>query len=526
MRSIRTKLTLIIIGTSVLAVGLVGVSARWITHNQFNTFRLEQTRSAFIDACTAYYQQHGSWAGAETGLQEEVNRILGIPGVFTHGRQPDTHAAASGGATAGHDASAAAPGGGEAPDVTPAAPTPPASGGAGPGERSPSVPPAAAPAPSGAPTLSNDRFERRNPFALADLQGVAVIGNHRWHQGQTIPNRVLAGGTPVTLDGQRIGTVTYDAPPELRTLERIYLVRTGQAISYAAIAAFALALAVGIFATRVFTRPIRDLTGAIRKMRAGELEQNVPARSNDEFGEMARAFNDMSAEVARSQRLREQMTADIAHDLRTPLSVLTGYLESIRDGVLDATPEAVGTMYDEAIQLQRLVEDLRTLSMADAGRLPLQRETVDARDFLQGARQAFAPMAEQAGVRLELAVDDPAPLLDVDPSRMRQVLGNLMGNALRHTAAGGRVRLSARRETGGVALAVEDDGEGIPPDALPHVFERFYRGDPSRSEAGGGSGLGLPIARSLVLAHGGSIEASSEPGERTAVTIHLPATRA
>lgn len=511
MRSIRTKLTLIIIATSVLAVVLVGVSARWITHRQFNTFRLEQTRSAFIDAVTSYYQQTGSWAGVEVALQKEVNRILGVPRTS--------------------DLTRAAP---RASGSVPAGPGTPSDGdGGGPGS-SPGMPPPANGAEgvrSGALALrgvvplgnGNERFERRNPFALANTQGVTVLGNHRWHFGQTIPSRVLARGTPVMLDGQRIGTVSYDAPPEMRTLERIYLHRTGQALFYAAIAAAALALLVGVVATRFLTRPIRDLTGAIRKMRGGALEQSVPIRSRDELGEMALAFNDMSADVARGQRLREQMTADIAHDLRTPLSVLTGYLEGIREGVLDANPATVDTMYAEARQLQRLVEDLRTLSMADAGRLSLDRENVAAAELLAGAQQAFLPMAEQAGVQLDLEVPDPSPLLDVDPNRIRQLLANLIANALQHTPAGGSVHLAARSDGTEVVLSVADDGTGIPPEALPHIFERFYRVDASRSEGSPGSGLGLPIARSLVEAHGGSITAESQPGRGSVITVRLPA---
>ena len=517
MRSIRTKLTLIIVASSVLGVALVGVSARWITHSQFNTFRLEQTRSAFIDAATTFYQQHGSWTGAEDALQHEIYRILGVPGAGDHPHPPAPAPGTSStppGTTSDAESHALAhltplSGGASAVPV----------GGPDPRARIETALPRNEPAPTG-----NERLERRNPFALANDQGVTVIGNHRWHLGQAIPSRVLARGTPVTLDGTRIGTVTYDAPPELRTLERIFLHRTGQAIFYAAIAAAALALLVGVLATHFLTRPIRDLTGAIRMMRGGALEQSVAIRSQDELGEMARAFNDMSAAVARGQRLREQMTADIAHDLRTPLSVLTGYLEGIRDGVLDATPETVDTMYGEARQLQRLVEDLRTLSMADAGQLRLQREAVGANELLQGARQAFLPMAEQGGVRLEVAIDDPDLRLDVDPSRIRQVLANLIANALQHTARGGRVELAARREGDAVVLRVSDDGSGIPAEALPHIFERFYRADASRSEGAAGSGLGLPIARSLVEAHGGTIAAESEPGRGSAIILRLPFT--
>ncbi len=513
MRSIRTKLTLIIIATSVLAVALVGVSARWITHTQFNNFRLEQTRSAFIDAATAYYQDHGNWVGAETALQREVDRILGVPG----GDRSRPDAAPKDAAPAG-STSTGSPAAPAAPPARPGTPSGADSEGLRP------LTPANGAAGFGPADGAIERFERHNPFALANPKGVVVIGSLRWHLGATLPGRVLLRGTPVMLDGQRIGTVTYSAPPELRTLERIYLRRTGQAIFYAAIAAAALALLIGVLATRLLTRPIRDLTSAIGKMRGGALEQSVPIRSQDEFGEMAQAFNDMSADVARGQRLREQMTADIAHDLRTPLSVLTGYLEGIREGVLDATPATIDTMYAEAVQLQHLVEDLRTLSMADAGRLRLQCETMGAAELLQGTRQAFLPLAEQAGVALEIELGDPPPDLDVDPSRMRQVLANLVSNALQHTSTGGHVKLSAHRQGGHAVLSVADDGAGIPADALPHIFERFYRVDASRSEGGSGSGLGLPIARSLVEAHGGTITAESEAGRGSTITVRLPVT--
>lgn len=521
MRSIRTKLTLIIIGTSVLAVALVGVSARWITHSQFNTLRLEQTRSAFIEAAVAYYQQNGTWQDVEVSLQSDVNRILGFAGATDRARtdpalEPGPAAPSALGAT---DQDALR----RLPNATGASATsaPPAADATS-GTASETAGVAGGAAPDAAVRAGIDRFERRNPFALADAKGVTVIGNHRWRLGEPIPGQILASGTPVLSNGQRIGTVTYDAPPELRSLERSYLQRTGQAIFYAAIAAAALALLIGVLGTSFLTRPVRDLTGAIRKMRGGELEQSVPIRAQDELGELAHAFNDMSAAVARGQRLREQMTADIAHDLRTPLSVLTGYLEGIREGVLDATPATVDTMYQEATQLQRLVEDLRTLSLADAGQLPLERQLVEARDLLTAARQAFAPMAEQAGVRLLMEAEDAPLQVHVDPSRVRQALSNLVYNALQHTPRGGSVRLGGRRDGAEVLLVVADDGAGIPREALDHIFERFYRADASRSE-GGGSGLGLPIARSLVEAQGGSIAADSEPGRGTTITVRLPA---
>ncbi len=260
-------------------------------------------------------------------------------------------------------------------------------------------------------------------------------------------------------------------------------------------------------------------------MHAGDLDQRVEIRANDELGALAQTFNEMSANLSRAHQLRKQMTADIAHDLRTPLTVIAGYLEAMRDGTLKPTPERFRVMSEEVNLLQRLVEDLRTLSLADAGELKLIRADLAPRELIERVANAFRESAAAAGVRLNVEISDPLPDLWIDSERMVQVLGNLVTNALRHTPQGGAVTLRAQVAPEGVRLEVQDTGSGIAPAELPKIFDRFYRGDDSRQSDGGESGLGLAIARSIVEAHSGTIAAASSLGAGTTMTITLPLRR-
>jgi two-component system, OmpR family, sensor histidine kinase BaeS len=231
----------------------------------------------------------------------------------------------------------------------------------------------------------------------------------------------------------------------------------------------------------------------------------------------------MSTDLARANEQRRQMTADVAHELRTPLTVMAGTIEALRDGVLKPTPERFETLNLEAEQLKRLVEDLRTLSLADAGELPLARQDTAPRDLLERVAAAFSTCARQAHIALKTAADEQLPELSIDLERMVQVLENLVSNAIRHTDEGGEIVLSARAEGTDVLLVVQDSGRGIAPEALPHLFDRFYRVEAGWAAEGGESGLGLAIARSIVEAHGGSITADSPGvGRGARFTIRLP----
>ena len=362
------------------------------------------------------------------------------------------------------------------------------------------------------------------PFVLTGLDGSVIISGEHYHTGDIVPATDLAGGTKITVNGKVVGIFLVSGNnPFKNPMDEQYLARTNQALLISGVATVALALLLGILLARSITHPVRELTAAAQSLAGGRLGKQVTVRSQDELGDLARTFNQMSTDLENANQLRRHMTADIAHDLRTPLTVMTGYLESLRDGVLKPTPQRFEVLYKEAKHLQRLVEDLRTLSLADAGELAITRQAVAPGDLMERLQQAFVHRAEQLGIRLESQVEPDLPDVQADPERMEQVLGNLVSNALRYTAEGGKITLSANHKPGGVELAVTDNGAGIDPAVLPHIFERFYRGDESRAQQDEESGLGLAIARSIVELHGGQIGASSAGlGQGTSFTIYLP----
>jgi signal transduction histidine kinase len=367
----------------------------------------------------------------------------------------------------------------------------------------------------------------RTPLVLLDANG-CVIGptDVEYSAGECLPARQVADGDPVVVNEVTVGTVIQTGVmPARDPAEEEFLERTGSGLLWGSIGAAIVALLLGFALSRNLTRPLRRLTAAIHAMAAGDLEQRVDIRSRDEIGELAGAFNSMGSQLAQSNQARRQMTADIAHELRNPLMVMTGYIEALRDGVLRPTPERFDMMYEEAQHLQRLVADLRTLSLADAGELTLTKQVTAPEALLSRITEAYAPVAEKAGIHLAVApaAAGPLPAVNVDVERMVQVLANLVTNALRHTPEGGAVTLGAHAGNGGVALTVSDSGEGIAPDVLPLIFDRFYRADNARSQNGDESGLGLAIVKSIVTNHGGAITVTSAPGKGSTFTINLPA---
>jgi signal transduction histidine kinase len=359
------------------------------------------------------------------------------------------------------------------------------------------------------------------PFALVDQDRKVIIPSGPYQSGEKIQTGVLAKGIKIEFDGLVVGTLLITGQTPVRSvIETRYLNSVNQSLLVAALGGALIALLLGLFLARSLAQPLRDLTAATHAMAQGNLKQQVPVRSADEVGELASAFNQMSADLARANQSRKQMTADIAHDLRNPLTVIGGYLESLRDGILKPTPQRFDTLYTEVRHLQRLVEDLRLLSLADAGELVLQRQPVNPMDLLEHATAAYQHQAQQQGLQLEVQAEGLLSEISLDPERMEQVLGNLISNALRYTQAGGTIRLAASQAAGQVMLSVQDDGSGIAPEILPHIFERSYRGDVSRQ--GSESGLGLAIARSIVELHGGRIGVESTPGAGSRFWILLP----
>ncbi|MFZ4273639.1 sensor histidine kinase [Streptomyces arboris] len=299
----------------------------------------------------------------------------------------------------------------------------------------------------------------------------------------------------------------------------------------AGVAALVLALTVGasVLAGARLVRPLHALTGAAQRMRDGEEHASVPVSGDDEIGRLAAAFNDMSAHRARLEEQRKAMVSDVAHELRTPLSNIRGWLEAAQDGLADPDPAFVSSLLEEAMQLQHIIDDLQDLAAADAGVLRLHPEPVRVGELLTQVAAAHQARAETAGVTLTV-VAEAGVVLDADPVRLRQAVGNLVSNAVRHTPAGGRVTLRAYGGGGGsesaarwVVIEVADTGTGIPAGDLPYVFDRFWRAEKSRSRRTGGSGLGLAIVRKLTEAHGGTVSATSTEGKGSTFTLRLPA---
>jgi signal transduction histidine kinase len=288
---------------------------------------------------------------------------------------------------------------------------------------------------------------------------------------------------------------------------------------------FLAALLAG-WAFRRLGSPMAEIMEAAETVSQGDLSVRVDERRPGEFGRLASSFNRMTAELERAEQQRRNMTADVAHELRTPLHILQGNLEGMLDGVYETTPENLNAMLDETRLLARLVNDLQVLSLAEAGQLLLHRSRVLVVDLLDDVAASFAPQAEEQGLTLRVDVLDENRSLEIeaDRDRLDQVLSNLVANALRHMPEGGETVLAAAALPGGVRLTVRDTGVGIPAEDLPYIFDRFWRGDKARTRVeGAGSGLGLAIARQLVRAHGGTIEVTSQPGQGTTFTIELPA---
>ncbi len=286
---------------------------------------------------------------------------------------------------------------------------------------------------------------------------------------------------------------------------------------------FAVALALSLLLGRRIVIPLRTIVRAARRFGSGDLETRVPVRGPTEIAALAWEFNRMAEGLQDAQHQRQALVADVAHELRTPLTVLRGYLEAMRDGITDPDRDTLGVVHEEAVHLQRLVDDLQDLAQADAAELVLDVDLLQVSEVLQAAAAGFALQASDASVRIEVEAGLGLPPVRADRRRVAQVVHNLVANALRYTPAGGRITLRAsERPEGGVAVEVEDTGWGIPAEHLPHIFDRFYRVDPSRTRGTGGSGLGLTIAKRIVEAHGGSLDVESEPGRGSRFRFTLP----
>ena len=283
-----------------------------------------------------------------------------------------------------------------------------------------------------------------------------------------------------------------------------------------------IGLVVSYFLSGNITRPLRQLSRAAEKIRQGELKQEVPVETRDEVGQLAAVFNQMSAELAVNENNRQELLANIAHELKTPLAILQGHLESMLDGVEQPEPDKLFSMQEEVMRLTRLVGDLRDLSLAQVHQLELHLQPMDLGEKTERAAEMLEPLLEEKNLHFVKELAPDLPLRQLDPDRLNQILYNLITNAIRYTTPGTAIVLKTEAAGKNVRLIIADEGPGIAPEDLPHVFEQFYRGDKSRNRALGGSGIGLSLAKSFVEAQGGAIRAENRKNGGAAFIVEFP----
>jgi signal transduction histidine kinase len=463
-RSLRTRLTLSFLIAIVVTAGIVVLLANLITANQFRNlvaFAGQRYAQRLAPVFADYYVAVGGWDGVE--------ELMAF--VQDTGRQPPPHA----------------------------------------------------PMPRHVMPMSGMVDPGGERLLLVDVEGHVIADSQ---PEASVPRNLssnLDRGAEIVVDGQQVGTlIVYSGLGELTPSQKDFLRQVNTLMLVAGSVAALGVLIVGGLQARRIVKPVRALAAAAHRVADGDLSQRIPVTSEDELGEMAAAFNTMAAELERQHELRHRAMADIAHELRTPLSVLQVQLESIEDNLTAPTPEVIAGLRGDLAHLSHLVEDLRVLTLADAGELRVEAEPVEMGGLV---RDVVGRMQTAARVK-EVILDTQLPDADLsvmgDAQRLTQVLLNLLSNALQHTPPGGRVVISARQAEGEIYVTVQDSGEGISPGDLPHVFERFYRADRARSRDTGGSGLGLSIAKSLVEAQGGTITVESQVGQGSIFTVSLP----
>jgi signal transduction histidine kinase len=361
-------------------------------------------------------------------------------------------------------------------------------------------------------------------FSISDTNGKIIIAGINHQAGENISASVLNTGAQIQVNGKTVGILLLNARPDRNPLEDQFIHRINDSILFSAIGTILLAFILGAILSRTIARPIRELTKATYEMADGKFGLKVPVRSRDEIGELASSFNKMNDNLARSFNLRKQMTADIAHELRTPLSLIIGHAEAVHDGVLPPSKENFEIIREEADRLEKLVNDLRTLSLADAGELFVEFQSVEINKLLNDIKAHYMVHFNQKRITLDL---EPSPVTlrveaNLDPIRFSQVLMNILDNALRYTPEDGHVSIATKQNGDQVEIAIQDNGDGVTPEDAAHLFDRFYRADESRTRDEGGSGLGLAIAKSIIEMHKGRIWAESEKGKGLRVIIILP----
>jgi signal transduction histidine kinase len=359
-----------------------------------------------------------------------------------------------------------------------------------------------------------------SPFLLADEEGRVVVSTEEDRVGTFLSVEEAASGIVITSGEEKLGTLLLEQASGFDPAEEEFLASAKRSALVGGGIASGVALLLSVVLISQVLSPLRLLSRGANRIAQGDFAQRVVIKARDEFGRLGESFNRMIDNLRHSETVRQNMTADIAHELRTPVTIIQSNLEAILDEIYEPTAETLAPIYEESLHLGRLIDDLRELSLAEAGELRLDKEPTDLAALTRQVAEAIFSSIEE-GPHLRLNIESDLPQVELDPKRIRQVLANLLSNALRYTPAGEEIEVSLARRGSEMELRVSDRGPGIPPEDLPHIFERFYRGDRARSRTGGGSGLGLPIAKQWVEAHGGRIHVENNPERGASFIISL-----
>jgi len=365
---------------------------------------------------------------------------------------------------------------------------------------------------------------------LKDLQGKIIaqagdIAEAQQSQGHGMGRMRNQSLYIVDRDGKAVGVLSVFPTETMSvssTAESSFLNAVNRSLIWAALLAVLISVILSFVLSRYISRPIKSLTGAVHAMAEGDLDQEIQLGNTPETQELSETFNYLAQRLKEVEELRRNMISDIAHELRTPLTALQGYVEGIEDGVIKPTKKNLQVIYDETMLLSRLVKDLQELSHLEAGQLSLEKKPIDIGGLVRQTMKSQSAQIKKSGAEVEIQVADNLPDLEIDKDRIRQVLANLVSNALRHSSKKGRIVVNVSQNQDNVEFVVSDNGRGISKKDLPFIFERFYRAEKSRQRQSGGAGLGLTIAKKLVEAHGGSIWADSIVGKGTQVHFTLP----
>ncbi|MEW6718286.1 MAG: ATP-binding protein [Chloroflexota bacterium] len=358
---------------------------------------------------------------------------------------------------------------------------------------------------------------------LADSNGLLMVDTKNPTASEYLTNEELENAIPLQCEGVTVGyllpegNIPFTPANETALLSRLYNVTV-----ISVLIAGGVALILALLLSNRLIRPIQTLTRAATQLATGDLSQRVPAKGKDELAKLGQTFNQMATSLQQAEESRRAMTADVAHELRTPLAVQRANIEALLDGIYPLTPENLLTIQEQNELLSRLVEDLRILAMTDSGQMKLERIPTNLKQLVEQMVNRFTPQIDEKHLQIQLDLSDNCPTLSLDALRIEQILNNLLSNTIHFTPLNGHIRLNLACQPNQAVLTILDSGPGIPEEALPHIFERFYRADKSRSRVDGSTGLGLAIARQMARAHNGELTAANHPDGGAIFTLTLP----